>query len=124
MFVFGKHDLTMSSSEILIESFLRLSRKELSMVKGIRKVRKSGVGREEIIADAIFFLVPAVIVFLAIFFFDIHQSFYNVPYYPFKFLLNDAWIYVGGTLLGGMIGLFMIKLLLFGVKEEEVYKNK
>lgn len=90
------------------------------MVKGIRKVRKSGVGREEIIADAIFFFVPAVVVFLVIFFFDIHQSFYQVPYYPFKFLLNDIWIYIGGTLLGGLAGFFLIKLFLFGVREEEM----
>ena len=112
------------SGEILIESFLRLSREELNMVKVIMKLRRSRVDREEIIADAIFFLVPAVIVFLVIFFFDIHQSFYNIPYYPFEFLLNDAWIYLGGTLLGEMIGFFLIKLFLFGVKEEEVYRKK
>jgi len=85
----------------------------------IKKVRKSRVSREEIIADLIFFFVPAVIVLILIFLFDIHQSFYNPPYYPFKFLLNDLWIYIGGALLGGLIGFFLIKLFLFGVKEEE-----
>lgn len=85
----------------------------------IKKVRKSRVSREEIIADLIFFFVPAIIILILIFFFDIHQSFYNLPYYPLKFLLNDPWIYMGGALLGGLIGFFLIKLFLFGVKEEE-----
>ena len=85
----------------------------------IRKLRKSRVSREEIIADIVFFAIPAFIVFIALFFFDIHQSFYQVPYYPFEFLLNDAWIYIGGVLLGGIVGLFLIKLFLFGVKEEK-----
>ena len=86
----------------------------------IKRVRKSRVSREEIIADVIFFLIPAILSFLAIFLFDIHQSFYQPPYYPFTFLLNDYWVYLGGTLLGGMVGFFLIKLLVFGVKEEEV----
>lgn len=90
----------------------------------IKKVRKSRVSREEIIADLIFFFVPALIVLILIFLFDIHQSFYNLPYYPFKFLLNDPWIYIGGTLLGGLVGFFLIKLFLFGVKEEETVKRK
>jgi hypothetical protein len=90
----------------------------------IKRVRKSWVSREEIVADTIFFFVPAVITLLVIFFFDIHQSFYQVPYYPFKFLLNDIWIYVGGTLLGGLVGFFMIKLFLFGVKEEELSEKR
>jgi len=85
----------------------------------LRKVRKSRVSREEIMADLIFFFIPALLSFLAIFFFDIHQSFYQAPYYPFNFLLNSPWIYLGGVLLGGMIGFFLIKLFLFGVKEEE-----
>lgn len=86
----------------------------------IKRVRKSGVSREEIMADIIFFFVPAFLSFLAIFFFDIHQSFYQPPYYPFTFLLNDHWIYLGGTLLGGLIGFFLIKLLSFGLREEEI----
>ncbi|UCD07272.1 MAG: hypothetical protein JSW41_05630 [Candidatus Aenigmatarchaeota archaeon] len=85
----------------------------------IKKVRKSVVSREEITADFVFFFIPAFLSFLAIFFFDIHQSFYQAPYYPFTFLLNDYWVYVGGVLLGGLIGFFLIKLFLFGVKEEE-----
>jgi hypothetical protein len=85
----------------------------------LRKVRKSGVSREEIAADLIFFFIPAFLSFLAIFFFDIHQSFYQAPYYPFVFLLRDPWIYLGGVLLGGLIGFFLIKLFLFGMREEE-----
>lgn len=85
----------------------------------IKKVRKSVVSREEIVADFVFFFISAFLSFLAIFFFDIHQSFYQAPYYPFTFLLNDYWVYVGGILLGGLIGFFLIKLFLFGVKEEE-----
>ena len=88
----------------------------------IKKVRKSGVSREEIIADLIFFFIPAFIVLILIFLFDIHQSFYSLPYYPFKFLLNDPWIYIGGALLGGLIGFFLTKIFLFGVKEESVKK--
>lgn len=90
----------------------------------INKVRRSRVSKEEIIADLIFFLVPAIIILVIIFLFDIHQSFYQAPYYPFKFLLNDPWIYVGGTFLGGIIGFFLVKLLLLGVKEEERLTRK
>ena len=89
------------------------------MIRKIGNVRKSRMSRDEIIADLIFFLIPAFIVLVAIFFFDIHQSFYQPPYYPFNYLLNDAWVYVGGVLLGGLAGFFLIKLLLFGIREED-----
>ena len=88
------------------------------MIKKVKRLRKSSVNRDEIIADLIFFFIPATIVFVAIFFFDIHQSFYQLPYFPFKFLLNDIWIYIGGVLLGGITGFFLIKLFLFGLKED------
>lgn len=42
----------------------------------IRRIRRSSVSREEVIADVIFFVIPAAITLIALFFFDIHQSFY------------------------------------------------
>lgn len=86
----------------------------------IRKVRKSRITREEIIADAVFFFISAFIAFLAVLFFDTHQSFYSYPIFPLKFVFASKTPYIVGTLAGGLVGFFLIKLFLFGLKEEEM----
>jgi hypothetical protein len=90
----------------------------------IRKVRKSKVTKDEIIADLIFFSISAVVSFLFIFFFDIHWSFYEAPIFPLKFVFQSTTPYIIGSLLGGLIGFFLIKLFLFGLKEEEKANHK
>ncbi len=90
----------------------------------IRKVRKSKVTREEIIADLIFFVISGLASFMFIFFFDIHWSFYEAPIFPLKFVFQSATPYIIGTLSGGLIGFFLIKLFLFGLKEEEKANQK
>jgi hypothetical protein len=91
-----------------------------SVKRNLRKIRRSRVTKNELIADIIFFTVPAIIALIAVFIFDIHHSFYPENYLsPVEriFLTYDPyWI---GTLLGGVAGFFLIKLLLFGLKEEE-----
>jgi hypothetical protein len=89
----------------------------------IRRVRKSRVTREEIIADAVFFFIPAFISFLAVLFFDIHQSFYSYPVFPLTFVFATKSPYIIGTLVGGLAGFFLIKLFLFGLKEEEIVEE-
>jgi len=91
----------------------------------LRKIRKNRVTKNEIIADLIFFIVPAIISLVAVFIFDIHHSFYpENELWPLDriFLTYDP--YWMGALLGGVIGFFLIKLFLFGLKEEECEKKK
>jgi len=86
----------------------------------LRKIRKGRVTKNELIADIIFFAVPAIISLAAVFIFDIHHSFYpENELWPLDriFLTYDP--YWMGALGGGVAGFFLIKLLLFGLKEEE-----
>jgi hypothetical protein len=82
----------------------------------LRKVEK-----EEIIADACFFLVSLIIALLCLYVFDIHWNFYpgGSLFPPERYIFVDKTIYLWGGLAGGIIGLFLIKLFLFGLKEEE-----
>ena len=86
----------------------------------MHKVRKTRVTKNEIIADLIFFAVPALIALLAIYIFDIHWNFYpgGQLFPPEKHVFTDGWIFVGGSLIGGLVGFFFIKLLVLGIHEE------
>ncbi len=88
------------------------------MKKRLRKVRKSKIMKEELIADAIFLFIPAMLSFLFVFFFDIHHSFYEWPF-TLKFIFDTTFPYIIFTFAGAIIGFFMIKLFLYGLKEEE-----
>jgi hypothetical protein len=44
------------------------------MRKHLRKIRKSNITKEELIADGIFLFISAVISFLVVLLFDIHHS--------------------------------------------------
>ncbi len=85
------------------------------------KLRKTRVTRNEIIADIIFFAVPAVIALMALYVFDIHWNFYpgGSIFPPTKYIFTDSWIYVSGALIGGLVGFFLIKLIVLGIHEEE-----
>lgn len=92
----------------------------------LHRVRKTRVTRNEIIADIIFFAVPAVIALIALYIFDIHWNFYpgGSLFPPAKYIFADGWIYVSGTLIGGIIGFFLIKLIVLGIHEEEARQAK
>jgi len=83
---------------------------------------KRKIHREEIIADLVFLLVCYFITALALFIFDIHWNFYpdGQLFPPEKFIFQDKSIYLWGGLLGAILGFFIIKLFLFGLKEEEI----
>jgi len=90
----------------------------------IHRVRKTRVTKNELVADLIFFAVPAIVALIALYVFDIHWNFYpgGSLFPPTKHIFTDGWIYVSGSLLGGVIGFFIIKLLVLGIHEEEALK--
>ena len=49
------------------------------MRRPLKKIRKSEITKEEIIADLIFIFISAFISSAIVFLFDIHQSFYTWP---------------------------------------------
>jgi hypothetical protein len=87
----------------------------------LRRVRKTRVTRNEIIADLIFFAVPAIIALISLYIFDIHWNFYpgGSLFPPTKYIFTDNWIFVSGTLIGGLVGFFLIKLVVLGIHEED-----
>jgi len=87
------------------------------MKKRLKKVRKSIITKEELIADAIFLFIAGFVSFLLIFIFDIHHSFYEWPF-EWKFIFNTPEPYIFFMFFGTIVGFFLIKLFLFGVKEE------
>lgn len=65
---------------IRVAGFILDWEQSIPMIKHLKKVRKSIITREELIADAVFLLVPALLSFLVTFSFDIHHSFYEWPF--------------------------------------------
>lgn len=92
------------------------------MKRHLKKIRKSIVTKEELVADAIFLFISAFISFLIVFLFDIHQSFYGWPF-TLKFIFKTPYPYFLFILIGTILGFFMVKLFLFGFKEEEKIKK-
>lgn len=91
-----------------------------------RRIRKSRVEGEEIIADAVFLLTSFLITVAALFVFDIHWNLYpgGNMFPPEKYIFQDNTIFVYGGLLGAVLGLLLIKLFLFGLRrEEDVWKS-
>ena len=87
------------------------------MRRHLRKIRKSHITREELIADAIFLFIPALVSFLAVFLFDIHHTFYEWPM-RLTFIFGSPYPYLLFVPAGMLLGFFLIKLLLLGFEEE------
>ena len=85
------------------------------------KIRKTKVRKEEIIADFVFFLISFFISLIVLYIFDIHWNFYpgGQLFPPARHVFEDMSIYIWGSLIGAVAGFFLIKIFLFGVKEEE-----
>lgn len=91
------------------------------MRRHARRIRKSVITKEELIADAIFLFTSALTTLLVVFLFDIHRSFYSWPFTP-KTIFNTPYPYMVFVPAGAIIGFLLIKLLLLGIKEEEAGK--
>jgi len=83
---------------------------------------KHSVQKDRVIADFVFLLVSFIVTEIALFIFDVHWNFYpgGQLFPPAKHIFIDSAIYVWGGLLGTIVGFFLIKLFLFGLKEEEI----
>lgn len=93
----------------------------------LRHLRKTRIEKEEIIADFVFLLFSLIVSLVALFIFDIHWNFYpgGQLFPPEKHIFTDKSIYVWGSLAGAILGFFLIKLFLFGLREEEtVWENE
>lgn len=87
----------------------------------IIKFRGFEITKKELLADALFLLISAIISLLAVIVFNIHWSFYpgNTLFPPSRTVGINSDIYLIGTLMGAIIGFFIIKAFLVGVKLEE-----
>lgn len=89
-------------------------------LKGHMARHRGPVTHHEIFADAIFFVAGAFVATLAVFIFDIHWNLYPggqlLP--PARHIFSSPEPYYFGVLVGGLLGIFLTKLLLLGLKEE------
>ncbi len=87
----------------------------LGWIKGLR------IGRNELLADAVFLFVSMAVSGFAIYIFDIHWSFYpgNTIFPPNKHIFTDPTLYYIGIPLGGIIGFILLKLTAWGFIIEE-----
>ena len=92
------------------------------MRKAIIQWRGFGVTKQELVADVIFILVALVLSLILMFIFDIHWSLYpeNTLIPPSKWVGIKTSTYLIGTLGGAIVGFILIKLLLMGVRKEEI----
>lgn len=87
------------------------------MRRHLRKVRKTKVTRDELVGDMIFLAVSALVSFLAVLFFDLHHGFYEWPL-KLVFIFDSPMPYVMFVGLGTILGFFILKMLVYGLKEE------
>jgi len=92
------------------------------MKRHLKKIRKSIITKEELIADIIFLFISAVVSFIITFLFDIHHSFYEWPI-RLKFIFSNYYPYLLFIPIGTIIIFIIIKVFLCGVKEEEKLKK-
>ncbi len=89
------------------------------MRKHIKKLRGTWITKGELIADLIFLVISALVSLAIIFLFDIHRSFYEWPI-KLTFIFQTPYPYVLFTFIGTILGFFVIKLFLLGMREEKV----
>ncbi|MBI5051425.1 hypothetical protein HZC08_01570 [Candidatus Micrarchaeota archaeon] len=89
----------------------------------IKRFGRPSISKHEIIADLIFLFVAMGGTFLALYAFDIHWSLYPEPgntiFPPNRHIFKDPWPYYTMVPIGGLIGLFLIKILFYAFREEE-----
>lgn len=89
------------------------------MRRHLKRIRKSIITKEELIADSIFLFISAFVSFLMVFLFDIHHSFYEWPI-TLKFIFKTYHPYILFIFIGTIVGFLIIKLFLVGIKEENI----
>lgn len=77
-----------------------------------------------LVANVLFLLIPALISLVSIFLFDIHHSFYGKNLLPLKFVFKSEEPYIIGVSAGAIIGFFLIRLFILGIKLELNRKRK
>ncbi|NOX71419.1 MAG: hypothetical protein GXO64_01845 [Candidatus Micrarchaeota archaeon] len=87
--------------------------------KHIRRIRKSRVKKDEIVADIIFLLISFVASFMVVFLFDVHHSFYEWPILPLKYIFKTSEPYFYLVPLGTIVLFILIKLFIYGIQEDE-----
>ncbi|MFH2105655.1 MAG: hypothetical protein ABII22_00195 [Candidatus Micrarchaeota archaeon] len=83
-------------------------------------LKRPKISKHELIADLIFLLVSMSVTFIAIFVFDIHWSFYpqNIGK-GIQSVFQSPTPYLILMPIGGIVGLFVFKLIFFAFVEEE-----
>ncbi len=89
------------------------------MKRHIKKIRKSRVNRDEIIADLVFLFISFFSSFVVVFLFDIHRSFYEWPIFPLKFIFKTHDPYMYFLPLGTITLFILIKLFIYGIQQDE-----
>ncbi|HLD60346.1 MAG TPA: hypothetical protein VI912_05080 [Candidatus Bilamarchaeaceae archaeon] len=90
-------------------------------------LKRPKINKHEIIADAVFVFVSMVITFSIILIFDTHWSFYPENMGKgIQFIFMSPEPYLIGVPIGGLVGLFLFKLIFYAFSEEEkaTKKNK
>ena len=71
-------------------------------------ITRPPISKHELIADLLYFVLSAVISFIAVFIFDIHHSFYpGNQIYPPIFIFDSLNPYILGILFGGFVGFYI-----------------
>jgi len=89
------------------------------MKKRLQKFRKTPITKREITADLIFLGISLFLSLAIIFLFDIHRSFYEWPI-TLSFIFQTPGPYFLFGFIGTILGFFIIKLFLLGMKEENI----
>ena len=89
-------------------------------------INRPRISREELIADALYLIVSLLVSALALYIFDIHQSFYPgqsvLP--PSRYVFNTVTPFLVGIPIGGIIGFFILKIVSFAFMEDELAHEK
>jgi len=89
-------------------------------------IKRPRISKDELIADALYLIVSLFVSALALYIFDIHQSFYPgqsvLP--PSKYVFTTLTPFLVGVPIGGIIGFFILKIISFAFMEDELAHEK